>query len=104
SDHVRRREPLLAVRLETDAGRDLDVEALGPGEDHGETWRGAAVELIGQIGLEALWVALERDELEAIFRALTGRQIGARGHEPRLLLGGEAVTEANERRVGRGDR
>src|SRR4029453_10346215 len=99
-DHVRRREPVLAVGLQADPREDLNVEARGGGEDHGETWSGAAVELVGEVGLEALGVALERDELEPILRALTRREIGPRRHEPHLLFGGEAVAEPDQRGIG----
>src|SRR5206468_2131809 len=82
-----------------DPGHDLDVDPLRPREDHGETGCGAAFELAGQIGLEALGVALERDELEPVLRSLTGRQVGPRSHEPHLLLGREAVAQADQCRL-----
>src|SRR5262249_27647497 len=64
-----------------------------------ESGRGSGVELARQKRLEALRVALERDHLESILRALAGREVGSRGHEPHLLLGREAVAEADERRL-----
>src|SRR3989454_9706466 len=100
-DHVGRREPVLAVRLQADPGHDLDVESLRPREDHRQPGCRAAVELVGQIGLEALGIALERDELEPVLGSLTRREVRPRRHEPDLLFGGETVAEADQRRGGR---
>jgi hypothetical protein len=66
-------------------------------EDHREPRRGACVELAGEKGLEALRVRLEQDLLELVALALVRREVRARAHQPDLLLGGEAASEADQR-------
>jgi hypothetical protein len=96
-DHVLGLEPLLAGRFQADPRHDLDVEALGPPEDHREPRRGAAVQLARQVRLEPLGVGLEQRELEPVLLSLVRREVGPRDHQPHLLLGGEAVAEAAAR-------
>ena len=94
--HVGGGEVLAAGGLQAHAGDDLDVHALRAAEDDGEAGRGAGVELAGEVGLEALGVGLEEDLLELVALALVGREVGARAHQPELLLGGEAAAEADQ--------
>ena len=98
--HVGGLEIFLAGGLEADVRHDRHVQALCAGEDHRESGRGAGVELAGEEGLEALGVRLEEDLLELVALALVRREIGARAHQPHLLLGGEAAAEADEGRFG----
>jgi hypothetical protein len=91
---------LLARSLEAHARHDLHVHALRAGEDHREAGRGAGVELAREEGLETLGVRLEEDLLQLVGLALVRREVGARAHQPHLLLGGEAAPESDQRRLG----